>query len=60
MPIKGVEGLTIGEMQDQVRQGAKFVVFGYCMSFLEISLEVMQAFGDSGPSQQGLPPVQVR
>lgn len=36
--IKGVEGLSVGEVQDQVRQGAKFVVFGYCMSFLVITL----------------------
>lgn len=37
--IKGVEGLSVGEVQDQVRQGAKFVVFGYCMSFLVITLK---------------------
>lgn len=37
--IKGVEGLSVGEVQDQVRQGAKFVVFGYCMSFLIITLK---------------------
>ncbi len=29
MTIKGVEGLTVGDVQEQVRQGAKFVVFGY-------------------------------
>ncbi len=39
MAIKGVEGLTVGEVQDQVRQGAKFLVFGYCMSFLVITLK---------------------
>jgi hypothetical protein len=38
MVIKGVEGLSVGEVQDQVRQGAKFLVFGYCMSFLVITL----------------------
>jgi hypothetical protein len=38
MQIKGVEGLSVGEVQDQVRQGAKFVIFGYCMSFLIITL----------------------
>lgn len=37
--IKGVEGLSVGEVQDQVRQGAKFVLFGYCMSFLVITLK---------------------
>jgi hypothetical protein len=39
MTIKGVEGLNVGEVQDQVRQGAKFVIFGYCMSFLVITLK---------------------
>lgn len=39
MTIKGVEGLTVGEVQDQIRQGGKFVVFGYCMSFIVLSLK---------------------
>ena len=39
MAIKGVEGMSVGEVQDQVRQGAKFVVFSYCMSFLVITLK---------------------
>lgn len=39
MAIKGVEGLSVGEVQDQVRQGAKFVVFGYCVSLLVITLK---------------------
>lgn len=38
MSIKGIEGLTVGDVQDQVRQGAKFIVFGYCMSFLIVTL----------------------
>ncbi|MDP3154651.1 MAG: hypothetical protein Q8N23_18375 [Archangium sp.] len=38
MTIKGVEGLTVGDVQEQVRQGAKFVVFGYCVSFLIMTL----------------------
>ncbi len=38
MDIKGLEGLTVGEVQDEVRRGAKFVVFSYCMSFLIITL----------------------
>lgn len=38
MVIKGVEGLTVGQVQDEVRQGGKFLVFGYCMSFLIITL----------------------
>ena len=39
MVIKGVEGLSVGEVQDQVRQGGKFLRFGYCMSFLVITLK---------------------
>lgn len=39
MAIKGVEGLSVADVQDQVRQGAKFVIFGYCMSFLVITLK---------------------
>jgi hypothetical protein len=39
MQIKGVEGLTVQQVQDEVRQGAKFVVFSYAMSFLVITLK---------------------
>lgn len=39
MQIKGVEGLTVGQVQDEVRQGAKFVVFSYAMSFLVVTLK---------------------
>jgi hypothetical protein len=39
MQIKGIEGLTVGQVQDEVRQGAKFVVFSYAMSFLVITLK---------------------
>ena len=38
-PSKASKGLTVGEVQDQVRQGAKFVVFGYAMSFLVVTLK---------------------
>jgi hypothetical protein len=39
MGIKGIEGLTVAQVQDEVRRGAKFVVFGYAMSFLVITLK---------------------
>lgn len=39
MNIKGIEGLTVGDVQEMVRRGGKFVVFGYAMSFLIITLK---------------------
>jgi hypothetical protein len=38
MEIKGIEGLTVGDVQDHIRRGGKFVVFSYCMSFLVVTL----------------------
>jgi hypothetical protein len=38
MNIQGIEGMNVGDVQQQVQQGGKFVVFGYAMSFLVISL----------------------
>jgi len=37
--IKGIEGMTVGQVQDEVRRGAKFVIFSYAMSFLIITLK---------------------
>ncbi len=37
--IKGIEGLTVGDVEDHVRRGGKFVVFSYAMSFLVVSLK---------------------
>lgn len=39
MNIKGIEGMTVGQVQDEVRRGAKFVIFSYAMSFLIITLK---------------------
>lgn len=36
--LQGVEGLSVEHVQDQVRQGARFIVYGYCLSFLVITL----------------------
>ncbi|HEY1087444.1 MAG TPA: hypothetical protein VGE37_07110 [Archangium sp.] len=38
MSIQGIEGLTVGDVQQQVQQGGRFVVFGYAMSFLVVTL----------------------
>lgn len=38
MNIKGIEGLSAAQVDDELRRGAKFVVFGYAMSFLVITL----------------------
>lgn len=37
--IKGIEGLSVGEVHQHVRQGGKFVVYGYALSFLIVSLK---------------------
>ena len=36
--IKGIEGLTVADVHQQVRQGAKFVTYGYCISLLVVTL----------------------
>jgi hypothetical protein len=37
MKIKGVEGMTVGQAQFEVQNGAKFVVYHYCISILVIT-----------------------
>ena len=32
--VKGIEGLSMDEVRDELAQGAKFVVFPYCISVL--------------------------
>jgi hypothetical protein len=39
MDIKGLEGLTVADVRQEVSRGAKFVVFTYAMSFLIITLK---------------------
>lgn len=38
MNIRGIDGLSVGQVQDEVRDGARFVIFGYAMSFLVVTL----------------------
>jgi hypothetical protein len=39
MKIKNIEGLTVDEMNREVSNGAKFVIYRYAMSFLVITLK---------------------
>lgn len=39
MDIKGVDGLSVGEVHDQVRQGARFVIYSYCISVLVMTFK---------------------
>jgi len=37
--IAGIEGLTVQQVRDEVNRGGKFVVYGYCVSFLIMTLK---------------------
>jgi hypothetical protein len=37
MQIKGIEGLSTQEINDELKAGARFVVFGYCISLVVIT-----------------------
>ncbi|HZF53192.1 MAG TPA: hypothetical protein VE093_31280 [Polyangiaceae bacterium] len=39
MSIKGAEGMTVGELARELDQGAKIVVFEWCISLLVITLK---------------------
>lgn len=39
MDIKGVDGLSVGEVHDLVRQGGRFVVYSYCISILVMTFK---------------------
>lgn len=53
--IKGIEGLTVADVHQQVRQGAKFVTYGYCISLLVVTLRRTSAvhFVKAGESTFG-------
>ncbi|MCU0698374.1 MAG: hypothetical protein MUC96_17880 [Myxococcaceae bacterium] len=36
--ISGTDGLTVEQVRDEVRRGGRFVVYGYCISLLVITL----------------------
>ncbi|MFT3713709.1 MAG: hypothetical protein QM817_39120 [Archangium sp.] len=39
MDIKGIEGLTVGDVQQEIARGGKFVTFSYCLSFVILTLK---------------------
>lgn len=39
MDIKGIEGLTVEQVQQEIARGGKFVTFSYAMSFLIVTLK---------------------
>lgn len=39
MQIVGTEGLSTGEVQDQLRKGARFVIYSYCISLLVVTFK---------------------
>jgi hypothetical protein len=38
MQIVGAEGLTVSEVEEEVRRGGRFVYFPYCVSLLVVTL----------------------
>lgn len=38
MQIKGIEGLSTQEINDELQAGARFVIYRYCISLLVITL----------------------
>jgi hypothetical protein len=39
MKIKGVEGLSLQEVQEEVNRGGKFVIFNYCFSVVVLTFK---------------------
>lgn len=43
MKIKGIAGMTIADLQDEVARGGKFVSYTYCFSFAVMSFKQTSA-----------------
>jgi hypothetical protein len=39
MKIKGIEGMTVAEVQEEVNRGGKFVLYTYCFSIIVMSFK---------------------
>lgn len=39
MKIKGIEGMTVADVQDEINRGGKFVLFTYCFSIIVMSFK---------------------
>ncbi|HUG48599.1 MAG TPA: hypothetical protein VMP67_09320 [Candidatus Limnocylindria bacterium] len=59
MNVKGIEGLSVEQVMEEVRRGGRFVIYQYCvsvaiMSFRRSSMIHFLRSGDSG-KRKGLP-----
>lgn len=39
MKVAGIDGLTVHQIRDEVRRGGRFVVYGWCVSFVVLTLK---------------------
>ncbi|HET7899338.1 MAG TPA: hypothetical protein VFL47_16740 [Flavisolibacter sp.] len=39
MKVKGIEGMTVTQIQDEITNGGKFVVYTYCISLVVMSFK---------------------
>lgn len=37
--IKGIEGMTLGDINDEIQRGAKFVSYSYCISIIVMTFK---------------------
>jgi hypothetical protein len=58
MSIVGLEGLSTGEINEELRRGARFVVFEYCISIIVLTFKRSSAIhfvrSDEGTFGKGL------
>jgi hypothetical protein len=54
MQLRGLEALTATDLESQLRAGARFVYFEYCISFLLVTLRRPSAIVLLGPDERGL------
>ncbi len=59
MKIKGIEGMTVAQVQNEVANGGKFVLYQYCISIVVMSFKRPSAIyyikGDESAVAKGLP-----
>ena len=56
MKLADIEGTPLNEIEQQVQQGARFVVYEYCMSFVVLSLRRSSGIYYRLPGDGGLLP----
>ena len=59
MKIKGIDSMTLYEVQEEVANGGKFVVYSFCISFIVMSFKKTSAVyfvrGNENAFARGLP-----